>query len=125
MKNSITNQKVFLMLSCSSHSGHKRFVLLLVALLIATAPAFAQISYETYSHHKQLRKQFLKQADTTVSPYKDTHLDVSSYNFKKGEPGRTRVERRRYQKSREKDNPKKRLFFWKKKEKRQKEKSVN
>ncbi|MFD2513163.1 hypothetical protein ACFSRY_04750 [Pontibacter locisalis] len=93
-------------------------------LLTASSPALAQITYESKVHHKHLRKQFLKQAENTVTQYKDTHLDVSSYNFKKGEPGRTRVKSEKYQYG-EGTAPekKKRFFFWKKKEKKQQKKS--
>lgn len=114
------------MLSLLLHIGLKRLALFVILCCIVASPAFAQISYESRAYHKHLRKQFIKQADTTVSPYKDTHLDISSYNFKRGEPGRTRIRSEKYEYG-DGTAPvkKKRFLFWKKKTRKHKKKTDN
>ncbi len=64
---------------------------LLVVFLLASVPAFAQISHKSVNEHKQQRKKFLKQAEKVDTKYKDTHLNVDSHTFKIGESGRKRV----------------------------------
>ncbi|MFD2246963.1 hypothetical protein [Pontibacter ruber] len=51
----------------------------------------AQISYKAVDQHNHLKRQSLKEADKTDVAYKDTHLNTSTYTFKKGEAGRKRV----------------------------------
>lgn len=71
-----------------------KFVACLVLLLLfAVAPATAQIQHKTHDDHRQQRKKFLKQASEAETEYKDTHLNINTYNFKIGESGRKRAKR--------------------------------
>ncbi|WP_347160275.1 hypothetical protein [Pontibacter chitinilyticus] len=65
--------------------------LLILPLLLAAAPAFAQISHTTEEQQRKEQKQFLKEADKTESVYKETHLNTAVYTFKKGEAARKRA----------------------------------
>ncbi|GAB3202744.1 hypothetical protein ABID22_001041 [Pontibacter aydingkolensis] len=94
---------------------------LLVILLLAATPAFAQISHKSSDNHKQQRKKFLRQADTVEAQYKDTHLNVNTYKFKIGESGRKRAkkdERKRYQFNDAGEPVKKKRLFSRKKKQR-------
>ena len=53
----------------------------------------AQIQQTTEVQHKKEQKRFLKQARATESAYKDTHLNTSTYTFKKGESARKRAKK--------------------------------
>jgi hypothetical protein len=110
---------MYLMLHLVVHIFKKGVALILLSIL-AAAPAFAQINYESKGHHKQLRKQFVKEANTVEVQYKDTHLDISSYNFKKGEPGRSRVWSDKYDYTEGTAPDKKKRFLFKRKPKSQK-----
>ena len=58
-------------------------------LLIAACPAVAQISYKTVDKHEQLKRQSLREASQVDATYKDTHLNMEAYTFKKGESGKS------------------------------------
>jgi hypothetical protein len=62
----------------------KRFVAVAGLLLLAACPAMAQISYKAVDKHEQLKKQSLREANQTEATYKDTHLNMEAYTFKKG-----------------------------------------
>lgn len=99
----------------------KWLISLLVLLLLAIAPAMAQIDQKSYDHHRQQRRKFLKQADTVETQYKDTHLNVDSYTFKIGEAGRKRAkkdERKRYHFNDAGEPVKKKRLFSRKKKKK-------
>lgn len=99
------------------------FVLLLCLTFL---PAQAQISYESKGVHKQLRKKFLKQANYVDAEYKDSHLDMSTYNFKKGESGRfAETKNRKRVQNKRNANIKKGFLFWKKESEQEKKKDNN
>jgi hypothetical protein len=60
-------------------------------LLLAACPAMAQISYKTVEKHEQLKRQSLREASQVDVTYKDTHLNMEAYTFKKGESGKSDV----------------------------------
>ncbi|RNI23482.1 hypothetical protein [Rufibacter latericius] len=51
-------------------------------------PATAQTSFTTQSQQKREVRNSLKEAKKVESAYSESHLDVSAYNFRKGESGR-------------------------------------
>jgi hypothetical protein len=67
----------------------KRLVVVTGLCFLATWPAMGQISYKTADKHEQLKKKSLREASQTeTTAYKDTHLNMEAYTFKKGESGR-------------------------------------
>jgi hypothetical protein len=69
----------------------KRLACVSVLILLSAGAAMAQISYKAVEHHNQQKRQSLKEAKQAEVEYKDTHLNTSTYTFKKGAPGRKRV----------------------------------
>jgi len=69
----------------------KWLVAIAVLILFNTESATAQISYKTIDQHNQLKRQSLKEAGRADVAYKDTHLNVDAYTFKKGEAARKRA----------------------------------
>lgn len=69
----------------------KRLLAMAGICLVATWPAAGQISYKMVDKHEQLKRQSLKEASQAEasSTYKDTHLNMEAYTFRKGESGKT------------------------------------
>lgn len=67
----------------------KCFVVVTGLLLFAACPAMAQISYKTTDKHEQLKRKSLREASQVDATYKDTHLNMEAYTFKKGEAGKS------------------------------------
>ncbi|MBD1397217.1 hypothetical protein H9Q13_08580 [Pontibacter sp. JH31] len=68
----------------------KGLVVLTCLCFWAAWPALGQISYKTVDRHEQLKRKSLREASQTeTSAYKDTHLNMEAYTFKKGESGKT------------------------------------
>lgn len=66
----------------------KRLLIVAGLLIFAACPAMAQISYKTTDRHEQLKRKSLREASQADASYKDTHLNMEAYNFKKGESGK-------------------------------------
>lgn len=66
----------------------KCWICALVLLLVAAWPAMGQISNKAVNKHGQLKRQSLKEASNTDASFKDTHLNMEVYTFKKGEAGK-------------------------------------
>jgi len=63
----------------------KRWSCAAALLLMVSLPAVGQISNKAISRHEQLKRQSLKEASLVESSYKDTHLNMDIYTFRKGE----------------------------------------
>ena len=65
---------------------------LAIMLFFSTTPATAQISKKSADKHRKEQRRFLREADKADARYKDTHLDVNTDTYKKGEvpPGKIR-----------------------------------
>lgn len=71
----------------------KRLMVMIGLLFLTAMPAFSQISYTMTDKHGRLKRQALRDANQAeASTFKDTHLNMEAYTFKKGEPGK--VDRR-------------------------------
>jgi hypothetical protein len=107
------------MLHMLSKTLIKSLLTLVMCLLLGSIPVCAQIKNESKGEHKHMRKKFLKESDEIDTQYNDSHLDLSSYNFRKGEPGRLRNSKKKKQVQVESVNTgnTKRFLFWKRKEK--------
>jgi hypothetical protein len=69
----------------------KRLVVMACLCVLVAWPALGQISYKTVDRHEQLKRKSLREASQTeTSAYKDTHLNMEAYTFKKGESGKTK-----------------------------------
>lgn len=55
-----------------------------IGLLLAAWPAMGQISNKALNKHEHLKRQSLKEASKTDASFKDTHLNMDAYTFKKG-----------------------------------------
>ncbi|WP_461488971.1 hypothetical protein [Pontibacter sp. HJ8] len=66
----------------------KCWICALVLLLVAAWPAMGQISNKAVNRHAQLKRQSLREASHTDASFKDTHLNMDVYTFKKGEAGK-------------------------------------
>jgi hypothetical protein len=64
---------------------------LAIVLLINAMPATAQISQKSVDKHRKEQRRFLREADKADARYKETHLNVHSDTYKKGEVPRTKV----------------------------------
>ncbi|WP_018476120.1 hypothetical protein [Pontibacter roseus] len=62
----------------------KRGLCVLGLLLAIASPAMGQISFKTVDKHEQLKRKSLKEASKADASYKDTHLNMDAYTFKKG-----------------------------------------
>lgn len=68
----------------------KCLVVMTGLFFLAAWPAMGQISYKTVEKHNQLKRKSLREASQTeTSVYKDTHLNMEAYTFKKGESGKS------------------------------------
>lgn len=67
----------------------KRLVVMTGLCFLVAWPALGQISYSMEEKHERLKRKSLREASQTeTSVYKDTHLNMEAYSFKKGESGK-------------------------------------
>jgi hypothetical protein len=62
----------------------KRCICVTGLLLAMSGPVMGQISHKPLNKHDQLKRKSLKEASQTEADYKDTHLNMDAYSFKKG-----------------------------------------
>lgn len=67
-----------------SHRGHVAGLVLLLALLVAQT-AQAQITREKPGRIRAANRRALREARATESPYKDSHLDVTRGQLRRGQ----------------------------------------
>lgn len=101
---------------------------LVLLLLFGALPGYGQISHKAQEKHAREMRKSLKEAAKADLAYKETHLNINAYTFKKGAAARRRLkkdERASYQFN-ERGEPLKWYHFLKKRKyKQEKEKNQN